>query len=54
VLTTNTRLKAREVALKYKELWMVEHTLRDMKSVIDTHMIFHKRDETIRDHVFSF
>jgi len=52
VLTTNTKLKAREVALKYKELWMVEHTFRDMKSAIDTRPIFHKRDETIRGHVF--
>ena len=51
-LTTNTKLKAREVALKYKELWMVEHTFRDMKSVIDTRPIYHKRDETIRGHVF--
>jgi transposase len=52
VLTTNTKLSAREVALKYKELWMVEQTFRDMKSVIDTRPIFHKRDETIRGHVF--
>jgi transposase len=52
VLTTNTKLKAREVALKYKELWMVEHTFRDMKSVIDTRPIYHKRNETIRKHVF--
>jgi transposase len=52
VLTTNTKLKDREVALKYKELWMVEHTFRDMKSVIDTRPIYHKRDETIRGHVF--
>ena len=52
VLTTNTKLKAREVALKYKELWMVEQTFRDMKSVIDTRPIYHKRDETIRGHVF--
>ena len=52
VLATNTKLKAREVALKYKELWMVEHTFRDMKSVIDTRPIYHKRDETIRGHVF--
>jgi transposase len=52
VLTTNTKLKAREVALKYKELWMVEHTFREMKSVIDTRPIYHKRDETIRGHVF--
>ena len=52
VLTTNTKLKAKEVALKYKELWMVEQTFRDMKSIIDTRPIFHKRDETIRGHVF--
>jgi hypothetical protein len=52
VLTTNTKLSAKEVALKYKELWMVEHTFRDMKSVLDTRPIFHKRDETIRGHVF--
>lgn len=52
VLTTNTKLKAKEVALKYKELWMVEQTFRDMKSVIDTRPIYHKRDETIRGHVF--
>ncbi len=52
VLTTNTKLAAREVALKYKELWMVEHTFRDMKSVINTRPIYHKRDETIKGHVF--
>ena len=52
VLTTNTKLKAKEVALKYKELWMVEQTFRDMKSIIDTRPIFHKRDETILGHVF--
>ena len=52
VLTTNTKLTAKEVALKYKELWMVEHAFRDKKSVLDTRPIFHKRDETIRGHVF--
>ena len=52
VLTTNTKLRVREVALKYKELWMVEQTFRDMKSAIDTRPLFHKRDETIRGHVF--
>jgi transposase len=52
VLTTNTKLSPTEVALKYKELWMVEHTFRDMKSALDTRPIFHKRDETIRGHVF--
>ena len=52
VLTTNTDLPAPEVALKYKQLWMVEAVFRSMKSLLDTRPILHKRDETIRGHVF--
>jgi transposase len=52
VLTTNTDLPTREVALKYKQLWMVEAVFRSMKSLLDTRPIFHKCDETIRGHVF--
>jgi transposase len=52
VLTTNTDLPTHEVALKYKQLWMVEDVFRSMKSLLDTRPIFHKCDETIRGHVF--
>jgi hypothetical protein len=52
VLRTDTDLSAREVALKYKQLWMVEDVFRTMKSVLRTRPIYHKRDETIRGHVF--
>jgi transposase len=52
VLTTNTDLSAEQVALKYKELWRVEKVFRDIKSLLDTRPIFHKRDATIRGHVF--
>jgi transposase len=52
VLRTNTDWPARKVALKYKELWQVEHAFRDMKSVLETRPIYHRRDETIRGHVF--
>ena len=52
VLKTNTTLTAEQTALKYKELWQVEQVFRDMKSVLDTRPIFHKRDETIRGHIF--
>jgi transposase len=52
VLTTNTDLPAREVALKYKQLWMVEDVFRSMKSLLDTRPIYHQCDETIRGHVF--
>jgi hypothetical protein len=52
VLRTNTRFSASNVALKYKELWQVEHTFRSMKSVLETRPVYHRRDETIRGHVF--
>jgi transposase len=52
VLKTNTDLPAEEIALKYKELWQVEHVFRDLKSILETRPIFHQRDETIRGHVF--
>jgi transposase len=52
VLQTNTDLSPEEVALKYKELWLIERVFRDIKSLIETRPIFHKCDETIRGHVF--
>ena len=52
VLKTNMSLSPQEVALKYKELWQVEHVFRDVKSVLETRPVFHQRDETIRGHVF--
>lgn len=52
VLRTNTKLKSEEVALKYKQLWMVEEIFRSMKSILETRPIYHKCDETIRGHVF--
>ena len=52
VLTTNTKFRTDEVALKYKELWLVEQIFRDAKSLLETRPIYHKRDETIRGHVF--
>ena len=52
VLRTNSRLTAAEVALKYKELWMVEHIFRSVKSILETQPIYHRCDETIRGHVF--
>lgn len=52
VLKTNTKLSSKEVALKYKELWRVERVFRDTKELLKTRPIFHKRDATIRGHVF--
>ncbi len=52
VLRTNTALSTAQVASRYKELWMVERLFRDAKTLLKTRPIFHKRDETIRGHVF--
>ena len=52
VLRTNTELSAVEVALRYKQLWMVEELFRTAKSLLDTRPIFHKTDATICGHVF--
>ena len=52
VLKTTTGLSPEQVALKYKELWQVEHVFRDMKSILETRPVFHQKDETIRGHVF--
>ena len=52
VLTTNTNLPARQVALKYKELWRVERVFRDVKSLMETRPVFHQNDANIAGHVF--
>lgn len=52
VLQTDLDMSAKEVALRYKELWMVEAIFRTIKSVLANRPIFHKCDETIRGHVF--
>ena len=52
VLRTNTPLAPADVALKYKQLWMVEEIFRTAKALLETRPIFHKCDETIRGHVF--
>lgn len=52
VLRTNTPLSAKDTALKYKQLWMVEQIFRTTKSMLETRPIYHKCDETIRGHVF--
>jgi len=52
VLHTDMDLSPSEIALKYKQLWMVESIFRSMKSILETRPIFHHWDETICGHVF--
>jgi len=52
VLQTDTELPAEEVALRYKDLLLVEDAFRTMKTILQTRPIYHKCDDTIRGHVF--
>ena len=52
VLQTNLADEPKIIAFAYKELAMVEDMFRTMKSILETRPIYHKRDETIRGHVF--
>jgi transposase len=52
VLRTNTLYNTETVAHVYKALWTVEDIFRTTKSILETRPVYHKRDETIRGHVF--
>jgi hypothetical protein len=52
VLQTDLDLPAKEIALRYKELWRVEQIFRTIKSILENRPIYHKVDATIRGHVF--
>ena len=52
VLRTNTVYNSETVAHVYKALWTVEDIIRTSKSILETRPIYHKRDATIRGHVF--
>ena len=53
VLRSNwDQASAEELALRYKDLWMVEAIFRAAKTVLESRPIYHKCDETIRGHVF--
>lgn len=52
VLQTDLDLPAKEIALRYKQLWRVEQIFRTVKTILENRPIYHKLDVTIRGHVF--
>src|ERR1700747_851777 len=52
VLRTNTVYNSETVAHVYKALWTAEDIIRTSKSILETRPIYHKRDASIRGHVF--
>jgi len=51
ILRTNTALAAEEVALAYKQQWMVERAFREMKSNLELRPMYHWTDSRIRGHI---
>ena len=51
VLLTNTTLKTEEVAQRYKELWKIERSFRDIKTFFKIRPIYHYRERRIRAHI---
>jgi transposase len=51
VLMTNTALPTEDVARAYKQLWMVEHAFREMKSNLDLRPVYHFAESRIRGHI---
>jgi transposase len=52
VLRSNTELSAEEVALAYKNLWLVENTFRNLKDILKIRPIFLWTPARVRGHVF--
>jgi transposase len=52
VIETNTDVSAEEVTLRYKDLILVEHAFRCLKSTIDVRPIYHRTSENIQGHIF--
>ncbi|GAW91906.1 transposase, partial [Calderihabitans maritimus] len=48
---TNTTLPASEVALAYKQLWMVERAFREMKCTLKLRPMYHWTESRIRGHI---
>jgi hypothetical protein len=52
VLRTNAKASALEIAITYRQRFIVEDIFRSSKSLLATRPVFHKCDETIRGHIF--
>jgi hypothetical protein len=52
VLRTNTKMSALQVVLRYRNLMAVEDSFKTAKALLATRPIFHKKDATIRGHIF--
>ena len=51
VRSSDPTLSARDIALGYKQLWLIERAWRDMKTTLELRPVYHRKPERIRAHV---
>ena len=52
LIVTNTDLPESEVVSAYKNQWQIERSFRTIKSFIEIRLVYHRKSERIRAHVF--
>jgi hypothetical protein len=51
VRSSDPTLSATDIALGYKQLWLIERAWRDMKTTLELRPVYHRKPERIRAHV---
>lgn len=51
ISTSNMKMKAEDVVMGYKQLWVIERIFRDMKNILNIRPFYHRLEERIRCHV---
>jgi hypothetical protein len=51
VRSSDPTLSAKDIALGYKQLWLIERAWRDMKTTLELRPVYHRKPERIRAHV---
>lgn len=51
VSASNMKMKAEDVVMGYKQLWVIERLFRDMKNILNIRPVYHRLEERIKCHV---
>ena len=51
VSASNMKMKAEDIVMGYKQLWVIERLFRDMKNILNIRPVYHRLEEKIKCHV---
>lgn len=51
VSASNMKMKAEDIVMGYKQLWVIERLFRDMKNILNIRPVYHRLEERIKCHV---